>query len=212
METELENKMSFPDLVISKCNGKLCFSIFRKDTFSGLGTSFFSYCHMKFKINVTKTLLHRAFALTSSYELFHKEVMFLKDYFIQNGYTCHLFYKIVSNFLSKMYNTGECVPTVEKVVIYLSIPYLADVSHKIELNLKRILTRFYPHVDFRFIHNNGFKIGSLFPFKDRLPADLCSSIAYCFTCPRCQAGYIGSSYRCFKTRVAEHIAYSYHSD
>ena len=76
MDHEINGKLSFLDLLIEKCNGKLEFDIFRKPTFSGLGNSFFSYCSYTFKTNGIKTLLHRAYHLTSSYDRFHNEIIF----------------------------------------------------------------------------------------------------------------------------------------
>ena len=80
MESENNSKLPFLDLLIEKHAGGLSLSVFRKPTFSGLGTSFFSFCFFNFKINSIKTLLHRAFSLSSSYLIFHEEVKFLRDY------------------------------------------------------------------------------------------------------------------------------------
>ena len=41
MDVENGGKLAFLDLTIEKCRSKLMFSVFRKPTFSGLGTSFF---------------------------------------------------------------------------------------------------------------------------------------------------------------------------
>ena len=74
--------------------------------------------------------------------------------------------------------------------------------------LKKSLSHFYPQIDFYFVFKNTFKIGSFFHFKDHLPTLFRSSIIYKFTCPNCQVGYLGSTYRAFKTRVDEHIGQS----
>ena len=67
MERESDNKISFLDLNVSKCQAenitKLSLSIFRKKTFTGLGMNFHSCTYFKFKINNIKTLIHRAFTL-----------------------------------------------------------------------------------------------------------------------------------------------------
>ena len=94
MEAETEGKLAFLDLLIGKTGGQLTSSIFRKPTFSGLGTSFFSYCHINFKLNSIKTLLHRAYTLSSNYQYFHDEVIFLRKYFYNNGYSTQYNYSI----------------------------------------------------------------------------------------------------------------------
>ena len=41
-----------------------------------------------------------------------------------------------------------------------------------------------------------------------LPSDLCSNIVYLFSCPRCNARYVGSSTRWLKHRILEHMGKS----
>ena len=43
----------------------------------------------------------------------------------------------------------------------------------------------------------------LFPFKDRIPANICSSVVYKFTCSSCQATYRGKTSRHFIVRCRE---------
>ena len=208
MECEENKTLPFLDLTIEKCDGGLSFSIYRKPTFSGLGTSFFSYCHFNFKLNALKTLLHRAYTLTSCYAYFHNEINFLKRYFYDNGYSNDLFYKLVNRYLNNKYQPTCSVPTVDKEVLYLKIPYLGNLSHKIQMALSDSFSKFYPDKVFRFVPMNQFRISSLFHFKDRMPADLRSSIVYLFNCPSCQAGYVGSTVRSLRTRIAEHLGQS----
>ena len=208
MDTESNAKLPFLDLLIEKCDDKLNFSIYRKPSFSGLGTSFFSYCHFNFKINAVKTLLHIAFSLSSSYLYFHREILFLKKYFHDNGFSIHLFDKLVGSFLNNQYQPKHSVPTVNKEVIYVKLPYLGQVTTKIRNVLTESFGKFYPQVDFRFVPVNPFKINSFFYFKDRLPSDLRSSVVYKFTCPSCQAGYIGSTLRALRFRTDEHLGQS----
>ena len=57
---------------------------------------------------------------------------------------------------------------------------------------------------------NGFSIGSLFPYKDRQPKALQSSIIYKFCCAHCASGtYIGSTIRASYMRIAEHRGRSF---
>ena len=57
---------------------------------------------------------------------------------------------------------------------------------------------------------NGFTIGSLFNYKDRLPFDLQSSIVYQYSCARCASGtYVGSTIRSIHMRIAEHRGRSF---
>ena len=208
MDKERDGKLSFLDLLIKRYGNSLLFSIYRKPTFSGLGTSFFSYCQYKFKVNAVRTLLHRAFSLSSTYTLFHEEIVFLKQYFINNGYHVDLFHKLVKQFLNNVYQPKAKVPTVSKEKVYITIPYLGRVSKTIEETLLKYFVKFYPQINFNIIHSNNYKINSFFKFKDKVLPPMRSAIVYCYTWPSCQAGYIGSTTRAFKVRIAEHMGQS----
>ena len=208
MDPENNGKISFLDILVEKMHGGLSFSIYRKPTFSGLGISFFSHCSTKFKVNAIKTLLHRAYNLSSSFLLFHKELDFLKGFFLSNGFSNCLFYRSVRRFLNNIFQPKVCSPTVAKQRIYIILPFLEYLCDKVDADLKSSLSRFYPQVDFRFVFKNTFRVGSFFHFKDRLPTSIRSSVIYKFTCPNCQVGYLGSTYRALKTRVDDHIGQS----
>ena len=49
LECETNNALSFLDVKVSRENNRFITSVFRKETFSGQGTSFFSFCFHNFK-------------------------------------------------------------------------------------------------------------------------------------------------------------------
>ena len=103
-EEENERKLPFLDVLVTKSlNNNLEMQVYRKPTYTGLGLNFLSECSFKYKINNLTTLLSRAFKLSSSYLIFHKEVEFLKNFFFNiNGYSDNIFYKNVSKVLNKI--------------------------------------------------------------------------------------------------------------
>ena len=78
----------------------------------------------------------------------------------------------------------------------------------IKRELMRVISTYYPKLDFFPIFTNNFKIKSFFRYKDRLDASLCSNVVYNYTCPNCQAGYLGISSRHLVTRATEHMGVS----
>ena len=66
-----------------------------------------------------------------------------------------------------------------------------------------------PQNAFKIILVNNFTIGSLFPFKDRLPIHMQPSLVYKFCCSRCESSYVGSTCRTLGARVAEHMGRSH---
>ena len=81
MDSETDNQLPFLDIQITRCSDGFVTGIFRKETFTGLGLNYFSHCSFNFKINSCKTLLFRAFKLTSSWIKFHEEIEILKKVF-----------------------------------------------------------------------------------------------------------------------------------
>ena len=82
IEKERDNKLPFLDLLISKTNNKIDTSIYRKETFTGLGINYLSACYEKYKTNAILTLLHRAYSLSSNYVHFNRKVEFLQNIFL----------------------------------------------------------------------------------------------------------------------------------
>lgn len=207
-ESEEGSSLAFLDLKIARTDTNLTTSIYRKPTFSGLGLSFFSYVPTKFKINAIRTLLHRAYHLTSSYLALSDELDFLRNFFLANGYPKQLFDTCTGKFLSAMYHRTQPLITAPKDRVYLSMPYYGSLSTKIEAQLIRALSKFYPQVDFKPVMSNNFSIGSFFHFKDRIPSRMLSGIIYKYTCESCHASYIGSSERKSKVRFDQHLGIS----
>ena len=59
-------KLAFLDILISNESDSFCTSVFHKKTSVGLYTNFTSFTPILYKIRLIKTLLHRAFKISSS--------------------------------------------------------------------------------------------------------------------------------------------------
>lgn len=209
MEAESDGQLSFLDVLVSRDSGKFISGIFRKKTFTGLGTNFFSFCPVSFKINSCKTLLFRAYSLCSSWLNFHKEINFLTEYFNKNCYPSFLFEKHVHKFLDDIFRPKVLITTVPKKLMYVSLPYTFD-TRDLKCELLSILNKFYPYVDFKFIFKNPFTIGKLFHFKDTLPESMRSCLVYLYSCPKCNFGtYVGCTRRLLKVRIDSHRGVSH---
>ena len=103
MECEINDKISFLDVLIEKTSNDFNTTVFRKLTFSGLGLSYFSNCSFKFKLNSIQCLLHRAFHICSNFNLIHDEFQFLTVFFKDNGYPVRLIEKCIYKFWNKLH-------------------------------------------------------------------------------------------------------------
>ena len=208
MEKQNQYKLPFLDLHIDNSNQLFSSSVYRKPTFTGLATSFYSYCPIMFKINAIKTLLHRAYSVSSGYLNFTHEIAFLRLFFRNNGYPLFLFDNIVSKFLNSKYYSSPPVATASKQQIYISLPFFGAPSLTLSKNLTRILSKSYPQIDFKFTFQNNFTIASFFKYKDSLPAELCSSVIYKYSCGTCHGSYIGSTTKQARIRFYQHLSRS----
>ena len=93
------------------------------------------------------------------------------------------------------------------------MPFLQHLNQDFLIDLKKLLTEFFPSIDFYICAKNPMTIGSFFKFKDRVPDILRTKIIYKFTCPNCELGvYIGSSIRSLKARIYAHMGRSLRTD
>ena len=212
VEAERNNSLPFLDVLVHRHVSGFSTSVYRKSTFTGLGLNFLSFVPKIFKINSIKTLLFRAFSLSSDWKLFHSEVSLLRTYFSGNGYPLHLFDKILRAFLDRIFTPNSPVHTVPKKVLYISLPYYGYSSFRVRKELSRLFNIVYPQVSFKFTFTNSYTIGSFFRIKDRIPKALCSHVVYKFSCSCCNARYIGSSIRNLKIRMLEHKGLSYRTN
>ena len=208
-EHESSGSLSFLDVNVSRSCNKFTTSVFRKSTFTGLGTSFFSYCTYLFKINAIKTLLYRAYHISSSYFILDIEFNFLRQYFAKNGYPLGLVNSHIKKFLAKKYESFDQHDSPPTEHHYISLPFFGPQSEKLKIELNSILVKFFPSISFRIILVNSNKIGSFFRYKDSLPVASRSSVIYQFTCPRCGDQYVGSTRRMLSVRCSEHAARSH---
>ena len=123
-EHELDNSLAFLDVKITRDENKFQTSVYRKPSFSGLGTSFFSYCCRNFKTNSIQTLLHRAYNICSSNFSLQNELLFLKKFFFQNGFPKRLFEQQTEKFLSKKLDYHQIFLSAGKKTHVFFLPIL----------------------------------------------------------------------------------------
>ena len=134
MESEQQNSLSFLDVLVCRCNNSFGTSVYRKESFTGVGTSFFSYCPFNFKINSIKTLVHRAYHICSNNLHLHNEFNFLLSYFTNNGYPSKLVHSCVRKFLDSIY-CPQTILSCDKFKLYVSFPYFGPQSFNLKKDL-----------------------------------------------------------------------------
>ena len=148
-DQENNSKLNFLDIELFKTNNKITTSIYRKPTFTAVGLNWFDGGPINFKINSIKTLLNRAYNITSSYLNFDKEINELIVYFTQNFYPKPVFYRILKNFLFDKYTTKALNYDVPKQIRYIKLPYYGKMSFNCRNRLNKLLNNTFPSIDFR---------------------------------------------------------------
>ena len=210
-EREVNSSLPFLDVRLTKTsNGTISTGVYRKTTFTGQSLNWFSFCPLIYKINSIKTLINRAYNLTSNYQLFHKEIQFLKEFFISNNYSSETFYKLTKSFITNKYKPTIDDQNVPKSTHYIKLPFYGHIiSEECKKQLNSLLNNSFPAINFKFIFTNNYRISSFFNTKTKLPNHIISNICYQFQCSHCSVRYIGCTLRSFNTRIHDHLGKSY---
>ena len=209
-ECQVGDFLSFLDIGVRISNGSFSTSVYRKPTFSGVYSHFDSFMPKSYKFGLLYTLFHRSFLLSSSHAKFHDDICFLKTTLQKNGYPLSLIDCCVKLFLNRRYKGKSAVAdTVEKKNVLIVLPFLGVGSIHVRNKIVNVCKNMLPQVNCKVVLKPCFRMSSLFPFKDRLPSGLRSSIVYKFLCSGCNATYYGQTVRHLHTRAAEHIGISH---
>ena len=162
-------------------------------------------------MNSIKTLLHRAYFLSSTWNHFHSEIEFLSKLFSINSFPDYLLPKYIKKFLNNIHQPTIPSYNVPRLPLYFSFPYLGTVLTKsFHKEINTLLRNSFPSIDFKIIFTNPLTIGSLFKFKDSVPFLMRSNVIYQYNCPCCSQGsYVGSSQRRLLSRICAHIGVSH---
>ena len=127
-EKETNNKLSFLDSEIPKDKNQFITSVYRKPKFSGAFSHFYSFIPRVYEVNLVLTLIYRCYSICCSMELFHIEIMQLKEIYEKNGYDNKFFDRYLRTFLNKIYSKKVPQHKVLKKDLYIFLPYLGKMS------------------------------------------------------------------------------------
>ena len=205
-EVEHDNCLPFLDVLVTREGDSFLTSIYRKPTFSGLYTNFYSYISEKYKTGLLFSLLFRIFTFTVDWSKFHAEVEFLKEVFRKNSYPEYFIDKCIKIFLDKKINPSNA--HIRKPDLIISLPYMGRYSNELKKKITRLASKFLGDIKVNVVWNSPRRLRNLFTYKDKLPMRLRSKILYRFTCNGCNSIYLGKTKRHFLVRAYEHLGIS----
>ena len=201
---EQENVLPFLDVNVFNNGDGFETGVYRKSTFTGLLTKYDSQISQLYKTNLISCLVDRAFKLSSNYFHFTCDLDNIRGFLCKNRFPLDVIEKCFRSKITLLYE-NRTVLTVAKKKIFCSIPYISRrINNMIRVDVNRIVTEFYPHINCNVIFKNDCTISSYFSHKDTLETSMRSNVVYGFSCSQCNATYVGETSRHLKTRIAEH--------
>ena len=126
-EKEQNNTLNFLVVSVEKWGTGFLTSIYRKPTFTGQYIRWNSFSPKARKINLIKTLVHRALMICSKTKL-DSELDTIKPFLIDNGYPGDVRVSCIKEKLAIISSDKRFGP--EKCPVYLKLPWIGNVSLK----------------------------------------------------------------------------------
>lgn len=206
MEKSHNGNIPFLDIKLHIDNDTITTEIYRKKTFTGRLLNFKSIVPSNWKSGLIKTLVHRAYHLSSSWHAFHKEINNIHDILSFNNFPKWWLERTVRSFLNNLFGPNELNKTKEKTnYVVVKIPYYGRASIILKRNILRLL---------RSAKNTKIKIcfvsrrlRSIFSLKSNTSKALQSSVIYKFQCSGDpNICYVGETGRQLIRRINDHLS------
>lgn len=107
-EEQRDNQLVFLDVLLNNKNGPIETSVHTKKTSTGDCINYNGICPEKYKVSTIKTFLHRAYNISSNWQLFHHEVEKIKQRLVNNNFPMKIIDRTIEEFINKKFpNTAE---------------------------------------------------------------------------------------------------------
>ena len=210
MEKEIDKKLSFLDILLDNNHPSIITSVYRKKTFTGLLTNYFSFAPLNYKLGLVRTLLDRVYKINNTWVGFHLDVKKLIFLLRKNCFPSWVIDKIIHRYLSKKMNPSLIGQNASSnsgktSTHFYKVPYVGQFSKIAQTKLRQLIKRYCKaDLDIKLVFST-FKLRNMFSVKDSVPQGLRSRVVYKFSCAGCNASYIGETTRHLCTRVREHL-------
>ena len=119
LEKETNKILAFLDLCITNSDRScLKTSTYRKKTFTGLLTNFFSFISFSYKVGLIRTLVDRAYKINNSLFSFNNEIKKLTHIFKKHQYPEYLINRVVKAYLDNNGNSAHLMIIIISTLSY----------------------------------------------------------------------------------------------
>ena len=185
MKTEERGQLPFLDVLLSKQSvsdrqGSFITSVYRKKTYTGLLTNYFSFTPFKYKLGLIKTLINRAYKINNTTQGFHNDIKNLSEILKRYLFPKWLIDKSVKGYLSKVTTTGKDASKCEiSNCHFYKLPYIGYYSSYTGRKISSIVNKYCKDLNVKIIFS-PFKLSTMFSPKDFIPDSLKSRVVYQF--------------------------------
>ena len=198
-EKEINNTLSFLDVLVTKSENHFVTSVYRKPTFTGQYIHWNSFGPKQRKSNLIDTLTHRALKICSASTL-QQELNTIRTILAGNGYPEYLINSRITKTIFRFKQLTKEGP--QKCPVYLKLPWIGDSSSHFERKIKMSINDCFGSVQPRII----FSTRRIWPIthKDVLPTLKQSNVVYQYVC-RCDSRYVGRTSQRLQDRINQHV-------
>ena len=210
-EFEKQRHIPFLDVNVRRRNSSLETSVFVKQTNAGDCINFQGLAPEKYKVGVMKTMLHRAYKISSSWPIFHSEVRRLRQLFTNNNFPASLVDKEIQQFLSRKFEPNINMDQPNNEVFFYYRNQMSSQYKQEERNIRKIVNNHIssPSSNIRLhVYYKNKKLSQLMIRNNIHPNTTNSHVVYKYTCnhEECQPlqYYIGYTTTALKQRLTCH--------
>ena len=198
-ETEVDGKLPFLDVLVTRQENQLITSVYRKKTYTGQYMQWNSFCPTQRKVGLIHTLTLRALSICSPCQI-DRELNNIKSILLKNGYPEDIIDINIAR-RTKLFNSEKQYGP-KLCPVYLTLPWIGSRSVQYQQILNRSIKSCFGPVALR-VHFSTTPL-MRFNLKDPLPATLRSMLVYEFKC-FCEKKYVGKTERRIKDRISDHV-------
>ena len=200
-DVETDGSLPFLDVLVRKQGERFLTTVYRKPSFTGEYIRWNSFCDTRRKINLIKTLTHRALKICSK-EMLEPEVKKIIDIFRENGYPDRLVATTIKRKVEDFQQHQVVKEGPHKCPVYIRLPYIGKVTELYKKRICNTVRNCFFAVNPRVLISSKPILPS--SVKDVLPSPKRSQLVYLFTCC-CDSKYVGKTSQRLQARIKQHV-------
>ena len=202
VETTEKDILPFLGIQLRNNNGTIATSVHRKSTNKGLLLHFHSSVDSSYKSSLLKTMILRAYSISSSWNSFHEECLYLHRIFVKLQYPSNLVQRTINSVLEEKLGKDTKLEVTPQPVQRIVLPFKSQKAvSKLKTALGSLNAKIGSNIRPSFTSKKVKELIAKPEKKDSLVSQACVVYNYRCTCEMC---YVGQTARHLHQRIAEH--------